>query len=118
VVFEMQGSLSGVIALVLTRHARDAVLEAMGAAPGTASALREVGNIVASQAVSAVADHLGGRITLSLPTLVQEDAARVVFGLLEGPASRVAVGSELLDAAGDARALLVFAPDGPRGAAI
>jgi len=38
------------------------------------SALRELGNIVASHTMSAIADRLGGRILLSVPLLVMEDA--------------------------------------------
>ena len=77
------------------------------------SALREVGNIIASQAVSAVADHLGGRITLSVPTLVGEGGGPIFGQLLaarrEGRAGLVTE-SELCEF-GERRGLLLFAPD-------
>jgi chemotaxis protein CheC len=121
VIFEMEGTVKGLIALLLPRFARESLIEALCSeadAPREMadSALREVGNIVASQAVSAVADHLGGRITLSLPILVEE-AAGSVFGRLldqrhEGQ-SGIATESELRESTGGHRALLVFAPDAP-----
>ncbi len=77
VVCDVRGAVEGVIALILPLPVRDRVLAAL--CPGedpeserAASALREVGNIVASHAVSAIADRLGGRITLSVPILLCE----------------------------------------------
>jgi chemotaxis protein CheY-P-specific phosphatase CheC len=118
VIFEMRGSVPGLIALWLPRSVSESLVEALcserdvSSAAGE-SALREVGNIVASQAVSAVADHLGGRITLSVPTLVREGGGLVFRQLLaerrEGQASLVTE-SELCES-GECRGLLLFAPD-------
>ena len=75
-----------------------------------ASALREAGNIVASQAVSALADHLGARIAISVPTLVEDDADAVLAGM-NARRGGVAAESELGDAEAGGAARLVFAPD-------
>jgi chemotaxis protein CheY-P-specific phosphatase CheC len=78
------------------------------------SALREVGNIVASHAVSSVADHIGDTITISVPILVGE-AVDDAFGslLFERRAGSAGIASEidLCEPAGARRALLVVAPD-------
>ena len=111
----MEGAVEGVIAFLLAPPARAAVLEALGVAPAaTESALREVGNIVASHAVSAVADHLGGRVTLSVPILVQEDAGPVLDRLLaerRGGRAGIVTTTEMRLHSGSTCGLLVFAPD-------
>ena len=75
ILFEAQGDLSGLVAIVLPRSERDLATELMvGQADPERrlmeSALRELGNIIASQTVSAMADSLGATILLSVPTLV------------------------------------------------
>lgn len=77
VLCDVQGGMEGVIVLILPLRVRDRVVSTLcpGADPEgerAASALREVGNIVASQAVSAIADRLGVRITLSVPKLIAD----------------------------------------------
>ena len=118
VIFEMQGSVPGLIALLLPRSVCESAVAALcsetevSRAAGE-SALREVGNIVASQAVSAVADHLGGRITLSVPILVGEGGG-LRFGqlLAERRAGRAGLVTESeLSESGQRRGLLLFAPD-------
>lgn len=111
IVFEMHGAVQGVVALLLSRPGRDAVLGALGARPPVDSALREVGNIVASHAVSAVADQLGVRITLSVPTLVRADAGGVLDRLLARRASAVVTTTEFRGLGPDLDALLVFAAE-------
>ncbi len=74
---DVRGAVEGVIALILPVPLRDRVVQALcpgedPSSPLAESALREVGNIVASHAVSAIADQLGGRITLSVPTLLAD----------------------------------------------
>lgn len=119
VIFEMQGALDGLIAIFLPRHGAESLIDLLcpGAPRGgelARSALEEVGNIVASQAVSAVADHLGSKITISVPTLVGEEVdetfGRLVFERREGSAG-VASEIDLCEPAGERRALLVLAPD-------
>ena len=119
IVFEMQGTLEGLIALLLPPLERQALVasvcpEAEARSELAESALREVGNIIASQAVSAVADHLGGRITLSVPLLLEEGAGAVVAEMLEERIAKrtaIATQSELCEPAGGHRALLIFAPE-------
>jgi len=119
IVFEMRGTLEGLIALLLPPLERKALVAAVCPEAGerselAESALREVGNIIASQAVSAVADHLGGRITLSVPRLVDREAGLVLAEMLEERRTRrsaIATESELREPAGGHRALLIFAPE-------
>lgn len=109
IVFEIDGMTEGVVALLLSAPGRDAVVERLGAESQPDSALREVGNIVASHAVSAVADRLHGRVGLSVPTLVRDDAGSVIDRLLLGRAG-TQVTTTLLRGSGDAPdALLVLA---------
>jgi chemotaxis protein CheC len=118
VIFEMQGALPGLIALLLPRRVCQSVVAALCSETDVSSAvresaLRELGNIVASQAVSAVADHLGGCITLSVPILV-EDSGGLVFGrhLAERREGRAGLVTEIeLCESGERRGLLLFAPD-------
>ncbi len=109
VVFELKGDVGGLVALMLPERARKLLLgslcpEVDAGSGRAASALREAGNIVASQAVSAVADELGARIAISVPILVSEEADVVLAGMI---ARRGGVGVEI--ELGGAR--LVFAPD-------
>jgi chemotaxis protein CheY-P-specific phosphatase CheC len=118
VIFEMHDTVQGLLALLFPRDVCESVISTLCpetdvSSPAGESALREVGNIVASQAVSAVADHLGGRITLSVPILVGEGGGLLFSQLLaerrEGRASLVTE-IELCEA-GERRGLLLFAPD-------
>jgi hypothetical protein len=70
-----------------------------------ASALCELANIVASQAVSAIADELGGRVALSVPRLELELAASKLSA-----AHALVFTSELVAPGAELRVLLVFAP--------
>jgi chemotaxis protein CheY-P-specific phosphatase CheC len=121
VIFEVEGSVRGLMALLLTRDGRDWLLDHLCPGAGTdsdaaRSALREAGNIVASQAVSAMADHLGGRITISVPTLVEEQADRAFARCVDAHRDRsegVAARTDLYEPGGVRRALLLFVPDAP-----
>jgi hypothetical protein len=104
VFFQVEGDLRGHVALLLSAQTRDALPESL---------VVELGNIVASRAVSAIADGIGGRIVLSIPSLMAEHPARE----LAGRAQRLAAGSsgariELAfeDPGGALRALLVLLP--------
>jgi chemotaxis protein CheY-P-specific phosphatase CheC len=112
----MEGALHGMVALLLPDPVREALIEALQADTAAAvrqSALREVGNIVASQAVSAVADRLGARIALSVPTLVASDGARTLDRLLSRRRVAAIAVSELECSGAGGDAILVFAPDAP-----
>ena len=114
VVFEADGAIRGVVALLLSNVGRAAILEALGVealAAGSleASALREVGNIVASRSVSAVADRLASRVTLSVPTLQREDAGSLIDRLLAHPRDVVVTMAELCGVGEPSDAVLIFA---------
>lgn len=119
VIFEVMGEVNGLMALLLPSGGREWLAAALcpgqdPAGPMAASALGETGNIVASHAVSAMADHLGATVTLSPPTLVLEHADRVFGDMLDERRIRfecVATQTELCSIDGCQRALLLFAPD-------
>ena len=116
VIFEAEGELSGLIAVLLPTVCRK-VLGALLLSKdtprdhetATRSALRELGNIVASHTISGVADRLGSRILLSVPTLVMENAD-VAFRdrLAESGATRC-LECEFSDSNGEIHARLLFA---------
>ena len=114
VAFEADGAVRGVVALLLSTAGRAAVLDALGveslAAGSLAdSALGEVGNIVASHAVSAAADRLGGRVTLSVPTLVREAASSLIDRMLARHGDLIVTTTELRGVSQAPDAVLVFA---------
>jgi len=116
IVFETEGDLTGLVAIVLRAADRDlAVSRMVGEAdPGdhvVASALRELGNIIASHTVSAMADSLEATILPSVPTLVMDDAGEVLLSLITQRGAELRIEADLLDPDGDLHALLVFAPD-------
>jgi chemotaxis protein CheY-P-specific phosphatase CheC len=121
VVFEVEGALSGLICLLIPPLARRALIAALcpGASSSSrmaASALREAGNIVASHAVSALADRFGVRITISPPTLIEAEAAYVFEQMVaerSGGSAGVVTETALSEDAGPRRALLLFSPDAP-----
>ncbi len=75
------------------------------------SALRELGNIVASHTMSAIADRLGGRILLSVPLLVMEDADTAFTSMIRERGAERCVECELTDSARDIHVRLIFVPD-------
>ncbi len=122
VFFDVDGHLRGLVALLLAPASCDTILRRLrsggaGSDRGLrspTSALREVGNIVASQTMSAVADTLGVRILLSVPKLISEDAdgalARWVAERRQrGPVLQLE--SALVDCDEAFEALLVFVLD-------
>ena len=121
VLFEVGGRLKGRLGLFLDASTRRTLVrllldeeEPEAPAEMVASALCELGNIVASQTVSAIADLLGDGITLSVPRLVLEraGAAFVEAGLAQPDDLRdLAFANALAAPAAELRMLLVFAPD-------
>lgn len=118
--FEVDGSLGGIVALLLPAAAREALaLRLVGARarerPGLVdSALREAGNVVVSHVCSAIADTLGARLVPSVPTLVLGDG-EAELGALAARRGRawLRIESEIVDEEGELRGLLVFLPDAP-----
>lgn len=117
VIFEAEGDLSGLVAILLPAASRqqlnDILLGPAADDDGTAmeSALREVGNIIASHTISGIADTLGGRILLSVPILVLEDVDRVLSSMMVQRGGANCLENELFDERGELHALLLFVPD-------
>lgn len=114
VFFEVQGGMGGTFGVLFPRRAREALLEALVGDPDphseeAESALREVGNILASHALSAVADLIGDRVLPSLPVLAEE-AAGAVLTTLQARGEPVRIESRLVDGSGGLRTLLVWIP--------
>jgi chemotaxis protein CheY-P-specific phosphatase CheC len=116
----VEGGLGGVLALLFPAASRERVVGALLARDGERapeaeeSALRELGNILISHTVSAMGDTLGTRVLPSIPVLAMEDALAVLASLVAprcagGTALRVE--TEISDAEGRYRGLLVYVPD-------
>jgi chemotaxis protein CheC len=112
--FEVQGGMGGALVLRLPRLARQTLVEQLVGSDATAahaeSALREVGNILASHALSAVADLVGGRVLPSLPSLVFDATGPALAAWRARAAGRVCIETHLVDAAGRAHVELVWIP--------
>jgi len=116
VVFEMEGAASGLVALLFPESQGDAVCACLGIEEAAArrSALGEVGNIVVSRAVSAVANRLGSRVLLSVPVLLSDAAGTTLERLLSRRDGASVTATELHGASGEPRALFVIAQDAVR----
>ncbi len=118
VIFRADGELTGLVAILLSMASCEMVVESLirGEYPddpheAIESALRELGNIVASHTMSAIADRLGGRILLSVPVLVMEDADTAFASMFRERGAELCVECELTDSARDVRVRLVFVPE-------
>jgi hypothetical protein len=121
ILFEVEGRLSGRLGLFLDALTRRSLVKLLldeeepEAAPDMVeSALCELANIVASQALSAIADRLGAGISLSIPRLVIERAGNAFVASAAARARTsggVAFVSELASPAAELRLLLVLAAD-------
>jgi len=122
VLFELEGGTGGVLALLLPGATRERLLEHLlgprpqGARSGSAaeSALREVGNILASHAANAVSEMLGEAVLPSVPLLAFEDGPAALASLLAlrhntEPALRIE--SEIFDRDHELCGTLVLVPD-------
>lgn len=118
VLFEVDGALQGVVALVLPADAAAALVRRLVGPEESVSrelgesAIRELGNIVVSHVCSAIADTTGARLVPSLPVLVQGDgeAALLEHAARRG-AARLLVETEIADEEGELHGRLVFIPD-------
>ena len=121
VLFEVEGGFGGVLAVLFPPSARERLLATLlgpraRVKAQAESALREVGNILASHAVSALGDALGVTVMPSIPILAMHDAPAALARLVaprdsERPALRIEV--EICDRARELRALLAYVPDQP-----
>ena len=119
--FEVEGGLGGVLALLFPDASRDRILETLTGRSADSvdeemaeSALREVGNILISHVVNAMADTLGARILPSVPVLAMKDGFSELASLValrEGSAAVLRVETEISDPEGCFRGILVFVPD-------
>jgi chemotaxis protein CheC len=121
--FEVQGAMGGALVFRLPAGARTSLLaELLGEDEGTEnaeSALREVGNILASHALSAVADLVGARVLPSLPSLVFDATAPALAAWRARAAGRVCIETHLFADGGETAAELVWIPaEIPGGAAV
>jgi chemotaxis protein CheC len=121
VFFEVQGGIGGTLGILFPRRSRETLLAALledsdAQSEEAESALREVGNVLASHALSAVADLLGDRVLPSLPTLAEE-AAGAVLASLQARGEPVRIETRLVDGEGALRSLLVWIPAGLAGRA-
>ena len=119
IVFEADGDMTGLVAIVLPEPDRDHAVEMMVGESEpreqiVESALRELGNIIASQTVSAIADSLGATIMLSVPTLVMQDAGVVLLSLITQRGAWIRIETDLYRPDEPLSVLLVFAPDWPK----
>jgi chemotaxis protein CheY-P-specific phosphatase CheC len=108
------------VALLFPARARDALLAALAGReagqvprPFAESALAEVGNILVSHAVSAMADTLGVAMRPSPPLLALEGGVSVLAERLSQRGAGVALRleAEISDPSGEMRSRLVFVPD-------
>ncbi len=121
ILFHAEGSVSGMIGLFLAPTARADVLHCLLGDRVTedcntkvaASALCELGNIVVSQSVSAIANVLGERILLSVPKLVVDDpdAALGELARIRSGGTGLWLASEIVDREKTFAARLIFAVD-------
>ncbi|UCE86547.1 MAG: chemotaxis protein CheC [Deltaproteobacteria bacterium] len=118
---DIRGGVGGVAGLLLSASSRDLLVDRLlrrrDAEPSdieVESALCEVGNIVLSSLVSAIADTLGVIVMPSAPMLASSDADSLfesVVGERSAGLAGLCIQSELIDDAGALRALLIWAPD-------
>jgi chemotaxis protein CheY-P-specific phosphatase CheC len=118
VIFRADGELSGLVAILVHIASRDLIEERLirwekygDPHQSVESALRELGNIVASHTMSAIADRLGGRILLSVPLLVMEEADTAFASMFRERGAERCVECELTDSAREIQARLVIVPE-------
>jgi chemotaxis protein CheY-P-specific phosphatase CheC len=120
IVFDVDGDVAGLLAIVLSEsQCERAVERLLGCSEVSAdrveSALRELGNIIASHTVSAIADARSATVLLSVPTLALHDAGAVLGALIAERQAALRFEIDLAGADGSEEALLVFVPE-PRKA--
>jgi chemotaxis protein CheY-P-specific phosphatase CheC len=120
VIFEFDGCLNAVVAILFRRSMCDAVVRKLtGQSEGylpsetVESALMEVGNVLASHVASAIADTVGARLLPSIPMLAIDSAFEQLESLAEsrGKAGDLWIECELVDCEGNLGGLVVLVPD-------
>lgn len=119
--FEVQGALGGALVFRWPDAAHGALVDAIAGPAGSSqveSALREIGNILASHALSAVADLVGTCVIPSPPSLVFEAGGPALAAWRSRSAGRLCIETHLVDDAGRPAVELVWIPaEAPVGAA-
>jgi chemotaxis protein CheC len=124
VIFEFEGCLNAVVAILFRRSMCDAVVrQLIGQSEGylppetVESALMEVGNVLASHVASAIADTLGARLLPSIPMISLDFAFDQLESLARarGNAGELWIECELVDGEGDLGGLVVLVPDRETG---
>lgn len=120
VIFEFDGCLNAVVAILFRRSMRDAVVRNLiGQAEGylppetIESALMEVGNVLASHVASAIAETLGARLLPSIPMLALDSAFEQLESVTESrnSAGELWIECELVDDEGNLGGMVVLVPD-------
>lgn len=115
--FDVHGGMGGSLVLHLDARARAILIRELGDHGPVDSALREVGNIVASHALSAIADLVGARVLPSLPSLVVEPDGPAVAAWRSRTTGRLCIETPLVDESGRLALDLVWIPADAGGGA-
>ena len=120
VFFELNGGVGGIVAVVFSSRALDALVERLLGPEARArfdeeveSAVREVANILVSSHASAIADTLGTFMIPSVPLLVRDELAVALASFVRVRAQDppgILVESEIYEAEGVVRGFLLFVP--------
>jgi chemotaxis protein CheY-P-specific phosphatase CheC len=122
VLFEFEGCLEAVVAILFRAPVRDEVVRQVLGEPtaeptreGAEAVIMELGNILVSRVASAIADTVGERLLPSIPVLAYEDAAEQLQALCEQRNVRpsVRIECEFTDREGELGGLLVLIPATP-----
>lgn len=121
VLFEFEGCLGALVAILFREPVRDQVVRKMLGEPEDAPVAREsveavimeLGNILVSRVASAIADLLEARLLPSIPVLALEGAALELGRLCaqRGSDPTVRVECEFIDREGELGGLLLLIPD-------
>ena len=118
VLFEFEGCLEAVVAILFREPVRDGVArEMLGQSAeltreNIEAVIMELGNILVSRVASAIADTVGERLLPSIPVLAFEDAAEQLTALCaaRGVDPSVRIECEFADREGELGGLLVLIP--------
>ena len=119
VLFEFEGCLGAVVAILFREPVRDVVVRKMLGQPtgplrreSIEAVIMELGNILVSGVASAIADTMGERLLPTIPVLAFEDAAAQLEGLCDsrGLDASARIECEFADRQGELGGLLVLIP--------
>lgn len=120
VLFEVRGGPGGIVVLLLSASSREVLLErVLGNLSGRAteaeveSAIREIGNVLVSSLLSAVADTLGLPIVPTVPDLAVHRAAQRLRARVDARRETLAgmcIAGDLFDEVAEVRGRLLWLP--------